>query len=246
MPISPNQFEAPLNYQENTSKPKLLSLFKIGLLEIIFVFILLFSIFGILNYFNILKISSAFPVLSFLPHPQMINRDNQNNSLAENQRILTTYLQERLKSHYLPPPRTSPTITNTELQLKWQTDNLIFTAGIRTAPPALKGRTTLIIQPDTLKDLTSLIQTPSTTTLSASLAASLTDTFFQKQKNSSEWSCSQTDERILCQQSFTTTSYVQGISVRGLISRKNVLTSLTILGCTAPFSVSVSQVRPQC
>jgi len=45
---------------------------EVGLIEVFSVIIILFLIFGALNYFNVLPISESFPFLSFLPQRQKI------------------------------------------------------------------------------------------------------------------------------------------------------------------------------
>lgn len=76
----PNQQEEPLQQIEKPEKKglvKALALLEVGLIEVLFVGVVIILLFGTLNYFNILRLSELFPnQLGFLPHRQQSSNVN--------------------------------------------------------------------------------------------------------------------------------------------------------------------------
>ena len=82
------------------------------LLEIVFVAVILVILFGILNYFNILKLSEIFPnYLGFLPHIKQNNKPGPNPTqipanfqydMEYSKTILIKYVKEIIKPEFLP------------------------------------------------------------------------------------------------------------------------------------------------
>lgn len=103
--INPQQSEPTIPRQK---KWEALAVAGISLFEIVFVLSLLFLIFGILNYFNILQLSTIFPKLSFLPH---FSQPVQETTLAPQVNFptrdahsvqLIDYIKQTLRPAYLP------------------------------------------------------------------------------------------------------------------------------------------------
>lgn len=91
-----------------------LALLEMGVFEIGFVAVVLFLLFGILNYFNILSISDTFPkYLSWLPR-QTVQKPIENTSTNNSNHIL---LPPPPPSYQPPPPPTHPTPTPTPTPL---------------------------------------------------------------------------------------------------------------------------------
>ena len=72
MPSLPNQQENPLQEPEQPKQKegllKALGILEVGLIEVMFVGVVIALLFGTLNYFNILRLSELFPsYLGFLP-----------------------------------------------------------------------------------------------------------------------------------------------------------------------------------
>ncbi|HEX7042079.1 MAG TPA: hypothetical protein VF189_02425 [Patescibacteria group bacterium] len=115
--IPNNQIVLPQTPQNPPPKNKMkgLLLFEVGLLEVVFVLLLLGLVFGVLNYFNILKISSVIPQLSFLPHRQSLSQENPPNTAISTApkgpfiydtegayNLVETFAKKTLNDDYLP------------------------------------------------------------------------------------------------------------------------------------------------
>lgn len=96
-----------------------LAFLEIGLIEFGFVIIVLLLLFGILNYFNILSVSSVFPnQLGWLPRQQIklasqgetLQTPSQTNSspstfsydTAKAKKLLTDYIKDTIKPQFIP------------------------------------------------------------------------------------------------------------------------------------------------
>lgn len=82
---------------------------KLGLFEIGFVATVLLLLFGILNYFNILPVSSVFPQLSWLPRREVPNGTSPSNftpatryDTTKAKKLLTDYVKSTLQPNLLP------------------------------------------------------------------------------------------------------------------------------------------------
>lgn len=84
-------------------------LLEVGLLEAVFVIVVLFLLLGILNFFNIIPISSKIPFLSFLPHQQTQKPISTTKTTTQflydvntANKALTTFVSTSLNPSYLP------------------------------------------------------------------------------------------------------------------------------------------------
>lgn len=102
---SPKGFSPTEQSQKNT-RFKTFLFFEIGLLEIGFVLLFLVLTFGLLNYFNILRLSSVFPILSFLPTTKKEvtarSTDTHSTSQSDIEKVLTAFAKDTLKKDFLP------------------------------------------------------------------------------------------------------------------------------------------------
>lgn len=151
----------PQQPQPQKKPVKAFLLLEVGLFEVGFVLVLLGLIFGILNYFNILKLSTAIPALSFLPHipvaqPQIPHGitaiptgtflyDTKNAST-----LIENFAKQNLTNEYLPTSQAS------ESAFLYIQDKNIFTSPwniangkIGTASASINAQEVLTLQENT-------------------------------------------------------------------------------------------------
>ena len=137
MPASQNIMQ-PETQENKRGVFKSLALLKVGIIEFLLVGIVLVLLFGILNYFNILRLSSLFPSqLSWLPHKQ--NQEGNKTKAIPNvnytpsvfqydtekgKKIFTAYIKEALSPKILPSNyEATKTPTNNELDIRFKSTN---------------------------------------------------------------------------------------------------------------------------
>ncbi|MBI2613416.1 MAG: hypothetical protein HYW62_01465 [Candidatus Levybacteria bacterium] len=218
---------------------KALAFLEIGVFEIVFVGIVLFLLFGTLNYFNILSVSDAFPkYLSWLPRQTTQTKNislNQQNivfsptpviSLEKNAKdTLANFLPKILNASLIPSKSdmivTQDKITKDSFTISWEKKEGTISA--------------VFILPANPEEISSLnIQLPTTQASSPSIqsAEATTSSLFVIQPNG-KWGCKPLYDRTYCENFWEENDGIRrGISMYG---------PFTILNGTAGSIVSFCQ-----
>ena len=253
--------EVPANqpHQQDRSTKKIRSF------EIIFIPIVLVLLLGILNYFNVLKLSRLFPnQLNFLPHISYEEPQNQKvpparqsfptfspNSAtfaydtSKANSLLSNYLRDKIKSDYLPSKievkhkliaSNKQEGTDYEFGSNWTIDNVFFQSNFHYEPDTNNPRDMQFsIQLQNIKE----------TSASASLTKALSDTYLKTASESTNFVCGISKNTISFCENFQTT--VLGKEGFGLIIAKaQPNNTVFVFSCFIPKDSKYFSIRTSC
>lgn len=221
MDNEPTQTPQQIPTLNKRSSLKVISLFGIGLLEFVFVAVILFLLFGTLNYFNILLLSSAFPQLSFLPRQSKPTPKNFTPTYAPTptpvaslektaQQLFSTFVSQSLNSSIAIPKKLQP-ITLTPLEKG------AFTYSWNAKESSISSRFKLSTNYKNLSSLTLNILIPQNTIPSSEFSRKITSQFFTiSPKNT--WECRTVNGIVNCENFWEENSMKRGIAVAGPIT----------------------------
>ena len=129
--------------ENNQNTKGSLAFLSAGLFEVFFILITLAVIFGVLNYFNILSLSTLYPKqFGFLPHQQVLNQNKNATTNLTNSQITNPYTEKVKK---LDKPA-----YNTDLKQTIGTGFFTGVSGNKLEVETAIGKLSFTIEADTL------------------------------------------------------------------------------------------------
>lgn len=242
------EYPTAMNNEPSNPKPNrlhALAFLKVGIFEIGFAAVMLFLLFGILNYFNLLSVSNAFPnqfnwlprqinnltiEQNVTPSPANFTPNTFTYDTAKAKTLLTQYIKDAIKPEFLPANieiKQGLSIDGRTEDIKYEFGSM-FTANQASfsANFHYKEKTS------TSNDFSIFIQPESITqaTATAPLANSLLSSYFTSPYSISN--CQQKGTTSYCENFQTLTEGKRGY---GIISAKQGIKSISIVfNCFVP------------